>query len=527
MTELTGTVPLTAFALRRDRVRIAIWVLSITALVALTVASIKGLYPDQRSLDEAAAVSAGNAAAIAFNGPVQGLDTVGGQVAFQVGAWGMVGVGLMSLLMVGRLTRGEEEAGRLELVRALPVGARAPNAVAVLVVGGMNVIVGVLVTLTLLASDLPSTGSVVFGISFMLLGLVFAAIALVAAQVTENTRVAYGITGAVLGTAFVLRAVGDIGDGSISWLSPIGWAQKTRPFAGERWWPLLPLVLAAAGLVALAARFAARRDLGGGLVAPRPGRTHGAPSLGTPLGLAVRLQRGTFLGWGAGILLTAAAYGSIADSIDEFVGDNEALAKTFAAAAGVSLTDSYLATTARFLALVTAGFVVQAVLRLRGEEAALRAEPVLATPVSRRRWATGHLLVAAVGGLGLLAASGLATGVTYGLVGGGLGEVPRVVGAALVQAPALWVLVGLSVALVGALPRGAQLAWGAFALFLVVGMLGTLLDLPRWIVELSPFEHVPQLPGADLALAPLIVLTLAAALLTGVGLAAVLRRDIG
>ena len=113
MTALTGTVELTRFILLRDRIRILVWIVAIVALAALTATGIKGLFPTQAALDQTAAATQHNAAAIAFNGPAQGLNTVGGQVAFQFGAGGMVLVALMSLFMVGRLTRGEEEAGRL------------------------------------------------------------------------------------------------------------------------------------------------------------------------------------------------------------------------------------------------------------------------------------------------------------------------------------------------------------------------------------------------------------------------------
>ncbi len=527
MTDLACTAELTRFIVRRDRVRVLVWVAAIAALVALTAASVKGLYPTQADLDEAAAASEGNAAAIAFNGPAQALDTVGGEVAFQVGAIGLVVVALMSLLMIGRLTRGEEEAGRMELLRALPVGRHAPTAAALLTVAAMNVAVGGLVTLALLAQDLPAVGSVTFGASFTLVGLVFAGVALVAAQVTENTRVVYGIAGAVLGAAFVVRAVGDIGDGTVSWFSPIGWAQKARPFAGERWWPFLLLPVAISGLVAAAAVFAARRDLGGGLVSPRPGRSRGAPSLGHPVGLAVRLQRGSLIGWSAGVLLTGVAYGSIADSIDDFVGDNQAMADMLARAGGVSLTDSYLATSFRILALAGTGFAIQSVLRLRSEETARRAEPVLATPVSRWRWAVSHLTVAFGGSVIMLAVAGLATGLSYGIVGGDLTVAPRLLGAALTYTPAMWVLVGLTVALVGFAPRGVAAAWAALAVCFVVGLLGELLDLPGWLNDISPFEHVPPLPAADLAVRPLAMLAAVAAALTGAGLTGLRRRDIG
>lgn len=527
MTSLVGTVALSRFILRRDRVRILVWIVSVVLLAALTAVGIKGLFPTQAALDQTAAATQHNAAAIAFNGPAQGLHTVGGQVAFQFGAGGMVLVALMSLFMVGRLTRGEEEGGRLELVRSLPVGIHANALAAALTVAAMNVVVGVLTAAVLIAQGLPTVGSVVFGMSFILVGLVFGGVALFVAQVSENTRVVYGVAGAMLGIAYLLRAVGDIGDGTVSWFSPIGVAQKARPFARERWWPFLLLVVATVVLVAAAAVVAARRDLGAGLVSPRPGRATAAPILGNPLGLAVRLQRASLLGWGAGVLIIGMAYGWIGPTIDTFIGQNKALAEVLAGAGGGSLTDSYFAASFRLMALLATGFALQSALRVRSEEMSMRAESVLATPVSRWRFAGSHLTVAFAGSVILLAVAGLATGLTYGAAGGGMQSVPRLVGAALVYAPPMWIMVGLAIALDGLAPRWTGVSWAILAACVVVGFLGPVLHLPRWLQDLSPFERVPQLPAASLTLTPLLVISAIAAVLTLVGLGGLRRRDIG
>jgi ABC-2 type transport system permease protein len=527
MTSFTGTLALIQFILRRDRIRIVVWIGSIVVLAALTVAGIKGLFPTQAALDQTASATQHNAAAIAFNGPAQGLNTVGGQVAFQFGAGGMVIVALMSLFMVGRLTRGEEEGGRLELVRSLPVGSHAPVIAAALTVAAMNMAVGVLTTAVLLAQGLPAAGSLVFGVSFILIGLVFGGIALLLAQVTENTRVVYGATGAALGAAYVLRAAGDIGDGTVSWASPIGWAQKTRPFAGERWWPFLLLIAATAIVVAVASAVAARRDLGGGLVAPRPGRPTASRSLGHPFGLAVRLQRGTLVGWSVGILVTGIAYGWIGPTVDAFIGQNKALAEILAGAGGANLTDSYFAASFRLIALLGTGFAIQSALRLRSEETSMRAESVLATPVSRWRWAASHLTVAFAGSVILLGIAGLATGLSYGAAGGDLKRVPGLFVAALVYAPPMWLLVGLTIALVGLAPRWVGASWAILAACVVVGFLGAVLQLPSWLQNLSPFERVPQLPAASLTILPLAVISAVAAALTLAGLGGLRRRDIG
>ncbi|MCX4853892.1 ABC transporter permease [Streptomyces canus] len=527
-TELTGTAALTRLVLRRDRVRVLVWVLAVPLLVLLTAASVKGLYPTQHDLDVAAEASRDNAAAIAFNGPPLALDTLGGEVAFQVGTIGLVFVALMSTFMTGRNTRGEEEAGRAELIRALPVGRHANATATLLVVTAMNVVVGALVALGLVAMDLPVTGGLAFGLSYCVLGIVFAGLTTAVAQVSENTRVVHGSVGAVLGAAFVLRAAGDIGDGTLSWLSPIGWVQKARPFAGERWWPLF-LALAVAALAVTAAHaLSDRRDLGAGLVQPRPGPPRAAPGLGRPLGIALRLQRGGLIGWSCAVFLAGIAYGWVAADVEDFVGDNETMQDMVARYGTADLTDSYLAQSLMVVALLGAGFAVQSAARLRAEESALRAEPLLATPVSRTRLMGSHLAVALGGSVVVLTAAGLGAALAYGATGGGAGQVPRLVGAALAYVPALWLFAGLTTALFGFLPRAMAVAWAVLGACFVIGLLGEVLGLPSWVMGASPFEHIPHLPAAPHpGVGAPVLLTAVAAALTVAGLAGFRRRDVG
>ena len=521
-----ATATLARFDLRRDRVRIVVWIASIALLVVVTVASIKGLYPNRAELVKAARASEDNAAAIILNGPAQGLDTVGGQVAFQVGTYGLILMGLMSIFMLGRLTRGEEEAGRADLLRSLPIGIHSLPSAALGVVAAMNALTGGLVALSLVALGLPTQGSIVFGMSFALFGLLLAALTAVVAQVTENTRVVYGVGGLVLGVAFALRAIGDIGDGSISWLSPIGWAQKVRPFAGERWWPFLVIAAATSALAACAIALSRRRDVGAGLIAPRPGPAHASPALGSPAGLATRLQRASVAGWGAGLLALAVAYGSIADSINDFVQDNQALSDVMATQGRGTLLEQYLAMSFRVLALVGAGFAIQSTMRIAREEAATHAEQLLATPVSRVRFAASHLAIAFVGSFVVLLAAGVGFGAADAAVTGDTAAIGHSVVGAVVYAPALWVLVGATTAAIGLAPRIVAGAWAFLGVCFVIGMFGQLLDLPAWVTDLSPFQHVPSYPAADLRVLPLVVLTALAAALTVVGLVGFRRRDI-
>jgi len=526
VSELTATPALVRFMVRRDRVRIAVWILAIVALMLTTVSSVKGIYPTQASLDRAAAAIEGNAAVIALNGPPIGLHTLGGRVAFESGSFGLVVVALMSVLMIGRHTRGEEEGGRTELVRAAVVGRYAPMAAALIVVAAMNVAIAVVVALGLIGQALPATGSLVFGASFTALGFVFASIAVVAAQVTENTRVVYGAGGALLGLAFALRAIGDSSDGTLSWLSPIGWVQASRAYAGERWWPLALALLAAVVLVAAARALAARRDLGAGLVAPRPGPPVASRRLKGPVGLAFRLQRGSLAGWSAGLFFAGLSYGSLGDAIEDLVRDNDALTELLTTGGGASLTDSFFGTALLVLALIASGYAIASAQRLRVEETTQLVEPLLATAVSRSEWAASHLIVALTGSIVVLGAAGLGAGAAFAIVSSDASQLPRLFVAALVHVPAIWVLVGLTAALFGLAPRAVLAAWVGLGLCLVIGMLGDVLNLPSWLTAVSPFEHTPQLPAADLTVGPLAIMVAIAAGLVTLGLAAFGRRDL-
>jgi ABC-2 type transport system permease protein len=526
VTDLTGTGVLVRLIVHRDRLRLLAWIGGILALVIVTAASTKGLYPTQDSLDQIATAARDNPVALAFNGPDQGLDTIGGQVAFQVGAFGLLAVGFMTLTLLGRLTRAEEDSGRLELVRSMPVGRYAPLAAGLAVVVGTDNILGVLTALSLLAEGLPTVGSLVFGAAFTAFGVTFAGLTAVTAQVAENPRVTTGLAGVGLAASFALRAAGDMSGGMLSWLSPMGWAQKARPYAGERLSPLLLCGLLGAGLTVLAVRLANRRDFAAGMTSPRPGPARAAAALGSPLGLAVRLHRGVAVWWTSGGLALGLVYGSLTQSIDELIGDNPSMRDVIAAYGRAGLTDSYLATSLLITALIAAGPALQIAARLHAEEAEQRLEPLLATPMSRGSWVGSNLATALGAGTLTLLAGAFGLGLAYALTGGGAQQVPRLLAAGLAYGPAVWLLTAAAVALFGLLPRWTAVGWVALAACFAIAMLGPALDLPRWVAGLSPFDHVPPVPAAGIDLLPVAVLAISAVALTAVGLGGFRRRDV-
>ena len=269
----------------------------------------------------------------------------------------------------------------------------------------------------------------------------------------------------------------------------------------------------------------ASRDLGAGLLQTRPGPPIAAPSLGRPVGLAIRLQRATFIGWALALVLTGVAYGSVAQDVADLVGDNETLEELIAQAGG-SLVDSFFATSLLILALITGGFAVAATMRLRSEETSGRAEPFLATALPRTRWALSHLFVALAGSALITLAAGLGMALTDAVISGSFSNVPSLIVGSLSFVPALWVLIGIAFALFGVLPRAMAAAWGALGACFVIGMFGGLFELPSWVIDLSPFQHVPAIPAEDFSALPLIVLTAVAAGLVGIGIVGFRRRDV-
>lgn len=528
MSTFAGTRPLLRLFLRRDRIRIPVWIVALVGLATVSAASIIDLYSTPQQLQEFAALAENNPAVVALNGRPVGLATIGGRVAFEVLVFFAAVTALMSLMLVGRHTRAEEESGRTELLRGTGiVGSRAQPAAALLLVSATDLVVGAAIVLGLVALDLPTHGSIVLGAGIAMVGIVFAAVAALTAQVSERSRGSGGLAGAVLGAAYAVRAAGDVGSGTLSWLSPIGWAQSAEPYARDRWWPILLGLLVAVVLTAVAFGLVGLRDVGSGLVASRPGPPRGSRLLGSPVGLAFRLQRSTTAGWASGAVFLGLLYGTIGLEIDELLESTPELADYFASAGdGGTLTESYFATVAMMLGLVTAGYVVQGVLRLRTEEADGRAELVLGTPLSRPRWAGSHLLVVVAGSVLTLGLAGGATGLVHGLRAGDVSWVPRLAVAALVQLPAVWLVAGIALLLYGLSARLAVLSWAALAGVVVVALLADALRLPEWVRDLSPFAHLPQVPAADLtAGAPTVLIVLAAGLVTG-GLVALRQRDV-
>ena len=533
---LRGTWTLLRSYLRRDRWMVLWWTLGGAVLYWSQAVSIPGLYATQAELDRAASSMGGNAAFISMLGPARALDTVGGQVTFQISAFGAILAGLMSMFLVGRHSRAEEESGRDELLRSAAIGRRAPLVAALLVAVSANVVLGLLTAASLMTvrQESPLSGmplaiedSLATGLGLTACGVVFAGIALLAAQLTQSTRAMYGLVGAVIGVAYALRAIGDAGDGVLSWLSPIGWYQAMHPFSGVRWWPLLIMLAAlAAGLTAAFSLFE-RRDVGSGLLAARPGPATAGPRLRSGLGLAWRLQRGSVYGWSIALLLAGVSYGSIGNSVEDLLGNSEFAQDAMAGGAGGNLIDGFYATAMVLLGLIAAGFAISSTLRPRGEEDVAHAESLLATGLSRQSWLGGHVLITVGGTMLALAAGGLGLGLGYAASTGDGDAVVRYGLPTLAYIAPVLALSAVARLLYGLAPRLLAAAWVPLLFAVAVLLFGETLQMPQWVRDVSPFAHLALAPAEDFRWLPVVVVAMVAAVISAAGQVAFRRRDIG
>lgn len=517
------------FVLRRDRIRLPVWILGHGLFVIYITAALPQLAPTQRDLAGLTTLLTQPVGRM-FTGPAIGLQDPTYERFFAAGyaPYVFLLAALMNIFLVTRHTRTEEQSGRAELLRAAVLGRHTMLTATLIVAGLANLGAAAIVTALTLGAGYSTLGSIMVGAATAMTGMVFAGITAVTVQINEFSRAAAGMAGAVLGAAFVLRAVGDmaeVGGSALSWASPLGWAAQTAPYVDNLWWPLALSAGLAALTIGSAFFLQDRRDFGASMLPPRQGNTRAHPMLGHPLGLTARLQRGGFLGWGFGILALGVIDGLFTQAM---LDAGDAMPPELQAVFGTGqLLDGYVAFLASFVAVLVAAYVVYAIQTLRTEEATGRADAVLATAVSRAGWLGAHMTVVALGAVLILLVTGLGTGIAAASVTGEGFLIGDVLVAHLATAPAVLVVLGLTAGCFGLLPRIMTLVgWLVVAVIAIVDLFAELLDLPEWFRALSPLWHLPKVPVEDFDLTPFLLLVSIAVVTAAMGLAGFRRRQI-
>jgi ABC-2 type transport system permease protein len=471
-----------------------------------------------------------NKAFLFFSDPIA-VGTAAGFVTFRYGFFFALVLSIFAVLTGGRLLRGEESRGSLELVLARPqsrarvfgekVGATAVS----MLVLGLAFAVGALLGENLLHLSVSIGGALLAGFDLSLLIFFYAMLALFISQFTQTSGTAAGLAGGIYALAFTLDGTGRVYH-SAAWvrrLSPNYYFNLSKPLIasyGTNWAALLFLLALGLLLAGVSGLIFLRRDVGSVATVPLLGNRHHAHHLDTagsvmdralaePWLRSVLLRSlratGPALGWWALGVFVYSAYGAgIAKSSEQQLRD---LFKGSSFASKL-YSDALLASNNGFVALIVYTFVAIVVMLYAlmrsadwpSDQDNGRLDMVLSTPHPRWQVALqsylaallGFVLLALATALGVIAAA-LATHLTIGA--------GRVLAASLAFLPPMLVVAG-AVYLLGARLRAGTVigivgAYLGVAFF--IDLLRSLLDLPGWALSLSLFHAygTPMVSGVD------------------------------
>ncbi|MFD1851713.1 ABC transporter permease [Oceanobacillus bengalensis] len=527
-----GTHSLTKFIFRQRRFKIIIWLLGLI-LVTLAAAS---AYPEMYKGDEtrqAYALTMENPAMIAMLGVGYDLEdylsSVGTLFAHEMLLFTIIAVAIMNILLVGRSTRADEEDGRIEMIRALSVGRLAYTSASMIVVVITNLLLALLTGLGLGLLGIEGfdfESSLLYGSILGVSGLLFGSITAVFAQLTETSRGTTMSSFAILIGAYLIRAIGDVSNEMLSYVSPLGWLSRTGVFADNNWGLFLLTLIVAIVILLLSFYLNAIRDLGVGFIAARKGKRHANPFLQTTFGLTLRLGRTNIVTWAIGMFAMSLSFGAVLGDLEAYFIEIEFMQAFIEEESGYTMTEQFITLLMAIMSLISVIPAVMTVLKLKGEENKFRTENYYSRAVSRTNVLGNHYFLAIL--VCVLMQSLVALGLWS--VGQSMMDDALSFGttfaSAFVYLPAMWVVISLATLLVGSLPKLTSFVWLYVVYCFIVVYLSGILDFPEWLNNLSVFEHVPQIPAEDMNFMVMIVLGIVAIVVTVIGFMAYNRRDI-
>jgi ABC-2 type transport system permease protein len=511
------------------KIAVGAFAVILAAMASANAVGYRHSYPTLKDRLGLARTFGQNEAVQLFYGRPHDLLTVGGYAAWRLAGFGSILVGAWAVLASVRALRGEEDAGRQELVLAGVVGRRGAYAAALAAVAAGAVVMWVATELALVGARLPLSGSAFLALATVAPAPVFAGVGALASQFAASRRGALQLGLGVAGAAFLLRVVADIanGAGAVRWMTPFGWVEELRPFAEPNPAPLLLIGVVAATLVVAAGILAAGRDVGTGLLPARDSSPPRLTLLSGPSAEAFRAERGTLLAWFAGTWLFAVVVGLLSTSFST-VNLSKQLRDELRKLGGVSIASPAGALGFYFLffVLLVSLFGCAQLAAARREEVEQRLELMLALPLGRATWLGGRLLLTTGEGAALAVSAGVFAWGGAAAEGAGV-SLGRMLAAGGNCLPAAVCFLGLGTLAYGVAPRmSAGVSYGLVVVAFVWQLFGSLLGAPQWLLASTPFEHVAAVPAQPFRLVGAVVLVAVGAAAAAVGLAAFRRRDL-
>jgi ABC-2 type transport system permease protein len=502
---MSGLGVLLRHHVRRDRLQLIIWILGIGLLALLSTSSIQDTFGDSASRSAVLRLAVANPSILLLRGTPNGAG-LNAFLFFEIFTFLALLAGLMNTFLAVRHTRAEEEFGRAELVGSTPAARTTPTVATVVYGIFVNLALGLGVALFFTVGTKDAAGSFVVGLATAGAGIAFLGVGLLSAQFMRTSRGANGLAAAAVTAAYLFRGIGDaLGMPSTdrlhvtpawwSWLSPIGWGQRTQAFDANTLLPLLLDLALAAASIAVVFVLQARRDSGASLIPGRAGRATARRTLSGSLGLTWRLQWPTIIGWCVGGALFGLLAGVLSKAVSEMVGVNATLQRTVASlvpGGHGSLAQIFISAIFVFVGVIAAACAIQVVMRMRQEEVAGTAELILVTRVSRLRWLVDYFVVGTVAIVLVLVSGAVASGLSSVATGESAARIGDSFEAAAAQLPAALVyLTALALVFVILPAWTIGLGWTLLAIGTFFGVFGGLIGLPEWARNISPFTHSP------------------------------------
>ena len=519
---------------RRKAVRSGIlWGYIFGVAIASSEISYVKLYKTAAQRSALAATFGTSKATSALFGPAPQLQTVSGFTAFKISMTLMILGAIWGLLTSTRLLRGEEDAGRWDLLLCGQTTRRGATAQVIAGLGAGLVALWAVTAIIAVASGLDSSvgigvgPSLYFSLAMVATTAMFLAVGAVTSQLAATRRQASSFAATFLGASYGVRLIADAGVGlhGLVWASPLGWVEELQPLTSPQPLALLPIAAFSAVLAVVAVRLAGARDAGASIVADRDhGEAH-LKLLYGPSGLAIRSMRATVIGWWVAIGLSAFLYGLIAKSAGATVTGSVkgVLSKLGSTGTGAdAVLGACFLIEAILIGFIAAGQVTAA----RTEESEGTLDHFVVRPVSRSGWLAGRLIVALV----VLVPSGVAAGV-FGWLGAATEHTglsfTSLLGAGINLVPPAIVILGIGVLTFGLRPRAtsivtyAVLGWSL--LIVIVGGFGT---VSHWVLDTSVFHHMAPAPGVPPNWTANGIMTAVGVTAALVGVLAFKRRDL-
>lgn len=485
----------------------ALWGWLFGVLVASSAISYTTIYKTEADRKRLAAAFESNKATAALFGPAHDLQTVAGFTAFKISMTILVLGALWGLFTSTKLLRGEEDAGRWELMltgRTTPL--RATNQ-AVLGLGagiGTLWIVTALICVVIGQSsrvDISPPRMLYFSLALATTALMFVAIGSLTSQLAPTRRQASALAGWVLGASYALRMVADAGVGlhGLIWVTPLGWAEELQPFDAPRPLALIPILCFTIAVCAVAVRLSQVRDVGSGTMADRtraPARTR---LLSGPLGLSVRTLRPTVLAWMSAFAITGLVLGLVARQAGTTLSGSSVKAVFSRLGASGTGAEAFLGVAFLIIAVLAAFMTVGQLAAARTEEAEGRLERVIVEPFRRSSWLAGRLVIALTALLCCGVVSGVLTWLGAASQSSGVGLDTLVEAGVNVVPPSLCLL-GIGVLAFGTVPRATSyIAYGILGWSLLVELVGGIDGgaADRWLLDTSLFHQMAAAPAAN------------------------------